>query len=160
MRMKNYLSDRGFGEDITTARATCGGAELISDEVKVRCWICSRAVTAGSTRWREAPIRGSAQHAPRILGGLHRCLTTPLSGHRLAGFAKLKIARESCTKRSRIAWFPCTRLCPRHPELYRDYAERPFKLITIVTDSIHGKLHVVPAPSDLYGVANDRRRRP
>ncbi len=61
-----------------------------------------------------------------------------------------------CTRRSRIAWFPRSRFM-RHviQDLYRDHLERPFRFITIVTDSITVNSSWFRAPSDFYCVPNE-----
>ena len=100
---------------------------------------------------------GLVRFAPSVWGGLYSLLDgSGFLGNRLGGFTRLRVALGNLLRETQPDCVVSTYPVYAHVinELYRDHAERPFRFLTIVTDSISVNSAWFRAPSDLYCVPN------
>ncbi len=160
LRMKKVLIlTAGFGEGHNTAARNLRDAlELISDDAKVEVLDLFESSYGAFNTLAKNVRQGVAQYAPRIWGGIHSVLDNPaFLENRLTGFARLKNALGDILHETQpdcvVSVYPVYAHVIQ--ELFRDYSERPFKLITMITDSITVNPAWHRAASDLYCVANE-----
>jgi UDP-N-acetylglucosamine:LPS N-acetylglucosamine transferase/predicted metal-dependent phosphoesterase TrpH len=99
---------------------------------------------------------GAVQHAPKFWGGFHSLLETPFIEKQLGGFARLQITLEKILAETQPDCVVSTYPAYGHviKTIFHD-RERPFKLITVVTDSVNINPTWFRAPCDFFCVAND-----
>lgn len=98
------------------------------------------------------------QRAPRIWAELYHWLdTAPSLDGKLGVMSKLKASLEDIVEEHQpdcvVSTYPLYAHLIR--DLYKDHAERPFRLVTVVTDSISVNSMWFRAPSDLFCVPNE-----
>jgi processive 1,2-diacylglycerol beta-glucosyltransferase len=100
---------------------------------------------------------GVVQYAPKFWGGIYSLLdNSSFLENRLTGFTRLKDALSDIVHETQPDCVVSTYPVYAHviQELYRDYSERPFRFITVVTDSITVNSTWYRAQSDLFCVPN------
>jgi processive 1,2-diacylglycerol beta-glucosyltransferase len=100
---------------------------------------------------------GVVQYAPKLWGGIYSLLENPLVEKQLGGFTRLQNTLEKVLAETQPDCVVSTYPVYSHiiQKIYRDHHERPFRFITIVTDSISVNSAWFRAPSDFFCVAND-----
>jgi UDP-N-acetylglucosamine:LPS N-acetylglucosamine transferase len=100
---------------------------------------------------------GVVQYAPKLWGGIFSLLENPLVEKQLGGFTRLQSMLEKILAETQPDCVVSTYPVYAHviQKIYRDHHERPFRLITIVTDSISVNSAWFRAPSDFFCVANE-----
>jgi processive 1,2-diacylglycerol beta-glucosyltransferase len=101
---------------------------------------------------------GVVQYAPKLWGGIYSLLDkSPLVEKQLGNFTRLQSTLEKILGEAQpdcvISTYPIYGHVIR--KIYRHHHERPFRLITIVTDSITINSSWFRAPSDFFCVANE-----
>ncbi|MGP8019493.1 MAG: MGDG synthase family glycosyltransferase, partial [Limisphaerales bacterium] len=101
---------------------------------------------------------GVVQYAPKLWGGIYSLLDkSPLVEKQLGNFTRLQGTLEKILAEAQpdcvISTYPVYGHVIR--KIYRNQHERPFRLITVVTDSITINSAWFRAPSDFFCVAND-----
>ena len=157
---KVLILTAGFGEGHNAAARNLRDAlELVSDEVKVEVLDLFESSYGSFNTLAKNAYLGVVQHAPRLWGGIYSLLldNSTFLEKRMAGFTRLKHALGDIVHETQpdcvVSCYPVYAHVIQ--ELYRDHSERPFRFITIVTDSITINSTWFRAPSDLYCVPND-----
>ena len=149
----------GFGDGHNTAaRNVADALELMSDEVKVEVLDVFQSSLGLLNDVLKKAYLGLTRYAPGVWNGIYSVLdsSTKLESNLLA-FGNLKDALEQILSQAQpdcvISTYPIYAHVIR--EIYRDHSERPFRFITVVTDSISVNSSWYRAPSDWYCVPND-----
>src|SRR5579872_3402789 len=156
---KVLILTAGFGEGHNAAARNLRDAlELASDEVKVEVLDLFESTYGSFNTVVKSAYLGVVQYAPKFWGGIYSLLdNSTFIENRLAGFTRLKNALGDILHETQPDCVVSTYPVYAHviQELHRDYSERPFRFITIVTDSITVNSTWFRAPSDLYCVPNE-----
>jgi UDP-N-acetylglucosamine:LPS N-acetylglucosamine transferase/predicted metal-dependent phosphoesterase TrpH len=99
---------------------------------------------------------GMVQYAPSLWGGIYSMLENPFVEKQLGSFPRLQVMLEKILNETQPDCVVSTYPVYGHviKKIFNSH-ERPFKFITIVTDSITINSSWFRAPSDYYCVAND-----
>ncbi len=96
-------------------------------------------------------------HAPRLWGQFYSLMENPFVERQLGGFTRLQKTLERVLAETQpdcvVSCYPIYGHVIK--KIYANYHERPFRFITIVTDSISINTAWFRAPSDYFCVAND-----
>jgi UDP-N-acetylglucosamine:LPS N-acetylglucosamine transferase/predicted metal-dependent phosphoesterase TrpH len=156
---KVLILTAGFGDGHNTAaRNVADALELISDEVKVEVLDVFQSGLGLLNDVLKKAYVGLTRYAPGVWNGIYSMMdsSNKLESNLLA-FGNLKTALERILSQSQpdcvISTYPVYAHVIR--EIYRDHSERPFRLITVVTDSISVNSSWFRAPSDWFCVANE-----
>jgi len=156
---KVLILTAGFGDGHNTAARNIGDAlELISDDVKVEVLDVFQSSLGVVNDILKKTYLGLARYAPGVWSGIYSMLDNSKSiENKLLSFGKLKSALaeilESAQPDCVISTYPVYGHVIQ--EIYRDHSERPFRYITVVTDSISVNSSWYRAPSDWFCVANE-----
>jgi UDP-N-acetylglucosamine:LPS N-acetylglucosamine transferase len=156
---KVLILTAGFGDGHNTAaRNVADALELISDEVKVEVLDVFQSSLGLLNDVLKKAYIGLTRFAPSVWNGIYSMLdrSKGLESNLLA-FGNLKTALEQILAQSQpdcvLSTYPVYAHVIR--EIYSDHSERPFRFITVVTDSISVNSSWFRAPSDWYCVANE-----
>jgi UDP-N-acetylglucosamine:LPS N-acetylglucosamine transferase len=156
---KVLILTAGFGDGHNTAaRNVADALELISDEVKVEVVDVFQSGLGLLNDVLKKAYLGLTRYAPGVWSGIYSVLdsSTKLESNLLA-IGNLKTALERILTQSQpdcvISTYPIYAHVIR--EIYRDHSERPFRLVTVVTDSISVNSSWFRAPSDWFCVPNE-----
>jgi processive 1,2-diacylglycerol beta-glucosyltransferase len=156
---KVLILTAGFGDGHNTAaRNVADALELISDEVKVEVLDVFQSSLGLLNDVLKKAYLGLTRFAPGVWNGIYSMLdnSKALESNLLA-FGNLKSALEQILAQSQpdcvLSTYPVYAHVIR--EIYRDHSERPFRFITVVTDSISVNSSWFRAPSDWYCVPNE-----
>jgi len=156
---KVLILTAGFGEGHNAAARNLRDAlEFISDEAQVEVLDLFESTYGKMNTLAKSAYLNMVQYAPKLWGGVYNLLdNSKFVENRLGGFTKLKHALADILHETQPDCVVSTYPIYAHviQELYRDYAERPFTFITVVTDAITVNSAWHSAPSDLYCVANE-----
>ena len=156
---KVLILTAGFGEGHNAAARNLRDAlELVSDEVKVEVLDLFESSYGSFNTLAKNAYLGVVQYAPKFWGGIYSLLdNSTFLEKRMAGFTRLKHALGDIVHETQpdcvVSCYPVYAHVIQ--ELYRDHSERPFRFITVVTDSITINSTWFRAPSDLYCVPNE-----
>jgi UDP-N-acetylglucosamine:LPS N-acetylglucosamine transferase len=100
---------------------------------------------------------GVVRYAPTLWRGIYSLLDhVPVADSSVSGLTRLRSALGDILRATQpdvvVSTYPA--YAPVIRELFRDHAEKPFRLVTIVTDSISVNAAWHRAPSDIFVVAN------
>jgi UDP-N-acetylglucosamine:LPS N-acetylglucosamine transferase/predicted metal-dependent phosphoesterase TrpH len=156
---KVLILTAGFGDGHSTAaRNVADAIELVSDDVKVEVLDVFQSSLGVVNDILRKTYLGLTRYAPGVWSGLHSMLdsTAPLE-NKLMAFGKLKTALADILIAAQPDCVISTYPVYGHviQDIYRDHSERPFRLVTVVTDSISVNSSWYRAPSDWYCVANE-----
>ncbi len=151
---KVLILTAGFGEGHNAAARNLRDAlDVVSDEVRVEILDLFES-TYGAMN---TLARNVVQYAPKFWGGVHTLLDNSKWLGNGAGFGRLKNALGDLVHETQpdcvVSTYPLYASVIQ--ELYRDHSERPFRFITVVTDSIAINPAWYRSPSDLFCVANE-----
>jgi UDP-N-acetylglucosamine:LPS N-acetylglucosamine transferase/predicted metal-dependent phosphoesterase TrpH len=156
---KVLILTAGFGEGHNAAARNLRDAlELVSDDVKVEVLDLFESSYGSFNTLARKTYLGMVQYAPSVWGGIYSLLdNSKFVENRLGSFTRLKNALADILHETQPDCVVSTYPLYAHviKELYRDYAERPFRFITVVTDSITINSAWFRAPSDFYCVPNE-----
>src|SRR3954468_7183283 len=156
---KVLILTASFGEGHNTAARNIREAlEMSSEEVVVEV-LDLFASTYGviNTLLRKTHLQ-VVQKTPRLWGEIYKWLdhSSMLEGN-LGSMTRLNNSLEDIVQEYQpdciVSTYPAYGHAIR--ELYKDHAERPFRFITVITDSISVNSIWFKAPSDYYCVANE-----
>ncbi len=142
---KVLILTAGFGDGHNTAaRHVADALEAISDDVKVETLDLFQSSLGLLNDVLRKTYLGLARYAPSVWGGLH---PTP-SFDRILSPGNLKPALAQVLHDAAPDCVISTYPVYAHAiqEIYQDHSERPFRFITVVTDSLGGQLVVVSVP--------------
>ena len=156
---KVLILTAGFGDGHNTAaRNVADALEMISDEVKVEVLDVFQSSLGLLNDVLKKTCLGLTRFAPGVWSGIYSMLdsSSKLEGNLLA-FGNLKDSLQQVLDQSQPDCVISTYPVYAHviAEIYRDHSEQPFRLITVVTDSISVNSSWFRAPSDCYCVANE-----
>jgi len=100
---------------------------------------------------------GVMQYAPRLWRGIHSLLGNPFVETQPGGFTRLQHTLAKVLAETQPDCVVSTYPVYGHviKKIYQGHPERPFRFITVVTDSISVNSAWFRAPSDFYCVANE-----
>ena len=100
---------------------------------------------------------GVVQHAPKLWGGIYSLLDNPFVEKQLGGFSRLQSTLEKVLAETQPDCVVSTYPVYAHviKRIYQNHHERPFRFITVITDSITVNSAWFRAPSDFFCVANE-----
>ncbi len=155
---KVLILTAGYGEGHNAAARNLRDAlELVSDEARVEVLDLFESTYGSFNAVVKNAYLGVVQYAPRFWGGIYSFIDNSTRLEKgLPSFARLKNALGDILHETQpdcvVSTFPLYAHIIQ--ELYRDHSERPFRFITIVTDSITVNSSWFRAPSDYYCVPN------
>ena len=156
---KILILTAGFGDGHNTAaRNVADALELISDDVKVEVLDVFQSSLGVVNDILRKTYLGLARYAPGVWNGIYSMLDNSTSlEQKLLSFGKLKSALAEILESAQPDCVLSTYPVYGHvvQEIYRDHSERPFRFITVVTDSISVNSSWYRAPSDWFCVPND-----
>jgi len=155
---KVLILTAGFGEGHNSAAQNLRSAlELVSDEVKVEVLDLFESSYGNMNTLARSAYHGMVEYAPKFWGGIYSLLdNSTFVENRMGSFTKLKHALGDILHQTEPDCVVSTYPVYAHviQELYRDHSERPFRFITVVTDSITINSSWYRAKSDLLCVPN------
>ena len=101
--------------------------------------------------------RGVVQYAPKLWGGIYSLLENPFVEKQLGGFTRLQNTLEKVLAETQPDCVVSTYPVYAHviKKIYKNHHERPFRFITVITDSITVNSAWFRAPGDFFCVANE-----
>ncbi len=148
-----------FGDGHNAAARNLSDAlELLSNEAKVEVLDLFQSSYGSLNTVARKAYSGLVRFAPALWGGIYSLLDKPA----LADNPYLKLGRlqkdlghllQDAQPDVVVSTYPVYATVIR--DLYRDHAERPFRLVTVITDSITINSAWLQAPSDIYCVPNE-----
>jgi UDP-N-acetylglucosamine:LPS N-acetylglucosamine transferase/predicted metal-dependent phosphoesterase TrpH len=154
---KVLILTAGFGDGHNTAaRNVADALELISDDVKVETLDLFQSSLGLLNDVLKKAYLGLARYAPSVWSGIYSMIDNP-SFDRVLSVGNLKTALEQAITEGCPDCVISTYPVYAHlmQEIYRDHSERPFRFITVITDSISVNSAWFRAPSDVYCVPNE-----
>src|ERR1041384_6062470 len=156
---KILILTAGFGEGHNAAARNVRDAlEQITEDVSVEVLDLFESTYGAFNTLVKKSYLGLVQYAPSVWGGLYNLLDrSEIVGRNLGGLTKLQRELAELLREAQPDVVVSTYPVYAHilNELFRDHAERPFRFITIVTDSITVNSAWFRAPSDLFCVPNE-----
>ena len=155
---KVLILTAGFGEGHNAAARNLRDAlELASEDVKVEVLDLFESSYGAFNTLARSAYHGIVQYAPKFWSGIYSALdNSKLLGSGVS-LSRLRNALGDIVHETQpdvvVSVYPVYASVIQ--ELYRDNHERPFKFITVVTDSITVSSAWHRSPSDLYCVANE-----
>lgn len=140
------------------ARNICDALESLSADVKVEVLDLFQSSYGSFNTLARKAYTGLVRFAPAVWGGIYALLDRPA----LMDSPYLKLSRLQrdlgCLLQETqpdvvVSTYPIYATIIR--DLYRDHAERPFRLVTVVTDSVAVNSTWFQSPSDLYCVPDE-----
>jgi UDP-N-acetylglucosamine:LPS N-acetylglucosamine transferase len=156
---KVLILTAGFGEGHNAAARNLRDAlEMVSNDVKVEVLDLFESSYGTLNALFKKTYLGLVQYAPGIWSGIYSLLDNPtMVGRQMTGLSRLRHALADILHETQPDCVVSTYPVYAHvmQEIYRDHSERPFRFITIVTDSITVNSTWFRAPSDLFCVPNE-----
>jgi len=156
---KVLILTAGFGDGHNTAaRNVADALEFVSDDVKVEVLDVFQSSLGVVNDILRKTYLGLARYAPGVWNGIYSMLDNSKSlEQKLLSFGKLKSALSDILDSAQPDCVVSTYPVYGHviQEIYRDHSERPFRFITVVTDSISVNSSWYRAPSDWFCVPNE-----
>jgi hypothetical protein len=140
------------------AQNLCNALELVSPEAKVAVLDPLQSSYGAFNTAARSAYNGIVRYAPSAWNGIYQLLdSTSKPEKRLIKFSRLRKTLGNLIQDTQpdcvVSTYPLYATVIQ--DLYRDHAERPFRLVTAITDSITINAAWTQAPSDIYCVAND-----
>jgi UDP-N-acetylglucosamine:LPS N-acetylglucosamine transferase len=152
----------GFGDGHNAAARNIAHAlETLSEDVKVAVLDLFESTYGALNTLMRRAYQGVVRYAPTVWAGVFSVLDNPdLFRRQMNGLSRLRDTLAVVLNDSEPDCVVSTYPVYSHliEDLYQDHAERPFRLITVVTDSISVCSAWYRAPSDLFVVANEQTR--
>jgi processive 1,2-diacylglycerol beta-glucosyltransferase len=157
VQKKILILTAGFGDGHNAAaRSVRDAIELVDEEARTEILdLFADSYGAFNTFARKSYL-GIVQYAPKLWSGIYSLLENPLVEKQLGGFTRLQAALEKVLAETQPDCLVSTYPVYAHilKKIYGDN-ERPFRFITVVTDSITVNSAWYRAPGDIFCVAND-----
>jgi processive 1,2-diacylglycerol beta-glucosyltransferase len=157
VQKKILILTAGFGDGHNAAaRSLRDAIELVDEEARTEVLdLFADSYGAFNTFARKSYL-GIVQYAPKLWGGIYSLMENPLVEKHLGGFTRLQTTLEKVLAETQpdcvVSAYPVYAHVLK--KIYGDN-ERPFRFITVVTDSITVNSAWYRAPSDIFCVAND-----
>ena len=154
---KILILTAGFGDGHNAAaRSLRDAIELLDENSRAEVLdLFADSYGAFNTLARKTYL-GMVQYAPKLWGGIYSMLENPLVEKQLGGFTRLQVMLETVLNETQPDCVVSTYPIYGHviKKIFNGH-ERPFKFITVVTDSISINSAWFRAPSDYFCVANE-----
>jgi UDP-N-acetylglucosamine:LPS N-acetylglucosamine transferase/predicted metal-dependent phosphoesterase TrpH len=154
---KILILTAGFGDGHNAAaRSLRDAIEFLDEEARAEVLdLFADSYGVFNTLARKTYL-GMVQYAPSLWGGIYSMLENPFIEKQLGGFTRLQVMLEKILNETQPDCVVSTYPIYGHviKKIFHGH-ERPFKLITVVTDSITINSAWFRAPSDYFCVAND-----
>jgi len=159
-RMKKILIlTASFGDGHNAAARNLREAiELVTDEAKVEVLDLFESTYGTLNALLKQTYQGLVRYAPTVWSGVFSIFDNPaLFRRQMSTMGKLRDSLASLLHQAEPDVVVSTYPVYGHliQEIFRDHADRPFRFITVVTDSISVCSAWFRAPCDLFVVAND-----
>ena len=157
LQKKILILTAGFGDGHNAAaRSLRDAIELVDEEARTEVLdLFADSYGAFNTFARKSYL-GIVQYAPKLWSGIYSLLENPLVEKQLGGFTRLQATLEKVLAETQpdcvVSAYPVYAHVIK--KIYGDH-ERPFRFITVVTDSITVNSAWYRAPSDIFCVANE-----
>jgi processive 1,2-diacylglycerol beta-glucosyltransferase len=157
VQKKVLILTAGFGDGHNAAaRSLRDAIELVDEDARTEVLdLFADSYGAFNTFARKSYL-GIVQYAPRLWSGIYSLLENPLVEKQLGGFTRLQTTLEKVLAETQpdcvVSAYPVYAHVIK--KIYGDN-ERPFRFITVVTDSITVNSAWYRAPSDIFCVANE-----
>jgi UDP-N-acetylglucosamine:LPS N-acetylglucosamine transferase len=155
---KILILSAGFGDGHNAAaRSLRDAIELLDEDARAEVLDLFADSYGVFNTFARKTYLGVVQYAPKLWGGIYSLLENPLVEKQLGGFTRLQSTLEKVLEEAHPDCVVSTYPVYAHviKKIYRDHHERPFRFITVVTDSITVNSAWFRAPSDYFCVAND-----
>lgn len=156
---KILILTASFGDGHNAAARNLREAiELVTDNAKVEVVDLFETTYGALNTLLKKTYQGLVRYAPAVWSGVFSVLDNPtLFRRQMDSMGKLREALATMLQNTEPDVVVSTYPVYGHliQDIFRDYAERPFRLLTIVTDSISVCSAWYRAPSDLFIVANE-----
>lgn len=155
---KVLILTAGFGEGHNAAARNLREAlELIAPDTQVEVLDLFESTYGRLNSLIKRAHLSVVRYAPTLWRGIYSLLDhVPVADFSLSGLTRLRSALGDILRATQpdvvVSTYPA--YAPVIRELFRDHAEKPFRLVTIVTDSISVNAAWHRAPSDIFVVAN------
>ena len=155
---KILILTAGFGDGHNAAaRSLRDAIELLDEDARAEVVdLFADSYGAFNTLARKTYL-GMVAYAPKLWGGIYSMLENPFVEKQLGGFTRLQTALEKILAETQpdcvVSVYPVYGHVVK--KIYANHHERPFKFITVITDSITVNSSWFRAPSDFFCVAND-----
>ena len=155
---KILILTAGFGDGHNAAARNLRDAiELLDEDARAEVLdLFADSYGVFNTLARKSYL-GMVQYAPRLWGGIYSMLESPLVGNQLGNFPRLQVQLEKILAETQPDCVVSTYPIYAHviQRIFKSHQARPFKLITVITDSITVNSAWFRAPSDYFCVANE-----
>jgi len=154
---KILILTAGFGDGHTAAARNLRDAiELLDEDARAEVLDLFADSYGVFNTFARKTYLGVVQYAPKLWGGLHSLLENPFVEKQLGGFTRLQNTLEKILAETQPDCVVSTYPVYAHviKKIYQDQHERPFRLITVVTDASNVNAAWFRAPSDFFCVAN------
>jgi UDP-N-acetylglucosamine:LPS N-acetylglucosamine transferase len=155
---KILILTAGFGDGHNAAaRSLRDAIELLDEDARAEILdLFADSYGAFNTLARKTYL-GMVAYAPKLWGGIYSMLENPFVEKQLGGFTRLQTALEKILSETQPDCVVSTYPVYAHviKKIFANHHERPFRFITVVTDSITVNSSWFRAPSDFFCVAND-----
>jgi processive 1,2-diacylglycerol beta-glucosyltransferase len=137
------------------ARNLCDALETLSNEAKVEVFDLFQSDYGSLRSMVHKAFNGLVRFAPALWGSLYSLLDKPASPYFKLGRVRRTLGNllQETQPDVVVATYPLYAALIR--DLYRDHAERPFRLGSVITESLAADPAWLRAPSDIYFVANE-----
>ena len=155
---KILILTAGFGDGHNAAaRSLRDAIELLDEDARAEVLDLFADSYGAFNTIAQKTYRGVVQYAPRLWGGFYSLLENPFVEKQLGGFTRLQNTLEKVLAETQPDCVVSTYPVYGHviKKIYQSHHERPFRFITVVTDSITVNSSWFRAPSDYFCVAND-----
>ena len=155
---KILILTAGFGDGHNAAaRSLRDAIELLDEDARAEVLDLFADSYGVFNTFARKTYLGVVQYAPKLWGGIYSLLENPFVEKQLGGFTRLQSTLEKVLDETQPDCVVSTYPVYAHviKKIYQNHHERPFRFITVVTDSITVNSAWFRAPSDYFCVAND-----
>ena len=155
---KILILTAGFGDGQNAAARNLRDAiELLDENARAEVLDLFADSYGGFNTLARKTYLGIVQYAPKLWGGIYSMLGNPFVEKQLGGFTRLQSTLEKVLEETQPDCVVSTYPVYAHviKKIYQSRHERPFRFITVVTDSITVNSAWFRAPSDYFCVANE-----
>ena len=150
---KILILTAGFGDGHNAAaRSLRDAIELLDEDARAEVLdLFADSYGAFNTFARKTYL-GVVQYAPKLWGGIYSLLENPFVEKQLGGFTRLQNTLEKVLAETQPDCVVSTYPVYAHviKKIYQNHHERPFRFITVITDSISVNSAWFRAPSDYF----------
>ncbi|MGO9478903.1 MAG: MGDG synthase family glycosyltransferase [Limisphaerales bacterium] len=148
----------GFGDGHNAAaRSLRDAIELLDEDARAEVLDLFADSYGMFNTFARKTYLGVVQYAPKLWGGIHSLLENPYVEKQLGGFTRLQHTLEKVLAETQPDCVISTYPVYGHviKKLYQNQHERPFRFITVITDSLNVNSAWYRAPGDYFCVANE-----